>query len=69
MVLFMKKDFFSSDIMHFCLLLIADLQAEYPEMLECILAFSHMAEDFYKDLHICKLPEYWHLCLDLLFKG
>lgn len=65
----MKKALFRSDFIQFSLLVLADLQAEYPEFFECFIAFSHIAEKIYEDIQICGLPEYWHLYMDLFFKG
>lgn len=65
----MKKLIFPSEFMHFSLLVLTYLQAEYPEIFECFLTILHISEHIYQEMDFGKLSEYSHMYLDFLFKS
>jgi hypothetical protein len=60
-----RKDIFPSQIIQFCLLILTDLQAEYPEFFEFFLTLFHMWEHSCTEIKFCKLFEF----LDCFLKG
>ena len=65
----MKKQWFTQDIMHFMVMVWADIQAEYPEIFECIITITHIAEKALEDVNITELSEYFKTGIDSFFKG
>lgn len=56
--------------MHFMVMVWADIQAEYPEIFECIITIAHIAEKALEDVNITELSEYFKTGIwDSFFKG
>lgn len=55
--------------MHFLVMALSDIQAEYTEFIECMITLSHITEKAFKDINFVELSQYLKISLDVFIKG